>query len=125
MKRDLQLSLEGGILRVAGDLSLDAMSKFKELLGKLLAQSNDQISIDLQKTTFMSSTYIGVIVAALNLARQTERKLIVFTSAQSPRLFEIITIFSAFRNRKAASCPPLISSETTVPPFSICAIVIA
>jgi hypothetical protein len=40
----------------------------------------------------------------------------------SPRLLEIVTSSSALRNRNAAACPPLSSSDSIVPGRVICAL---
>jgi anti-sigma B factor antagonist len=79
-----------GLLTVDGELDLSTSPELREAL-VALADGYDRIAIDLRAVTFMDSTALGVIVAAMKRAREHGGELALVGPNGSPRKVLSIT----------------------------------
>jgi len=79
-----------GLLTVDGELDLSTSPELREAL-VALASGHDRIAIDLRAVTFMDSTALGVIVAAMKRAREHGGELALVGPNGSPRKVLSIT----------------------------------
>jgi len=79
-----------GVLTVDGELDLSTSPELRDALTTLNAE-NARIAIDLRAVTFMDSTALGVIVAAMKHARERGGELALVGPTGSPRKVLSIT----------------------------------
>jgi anti-sigma B factor antagonist len=78
------------ILAVEGELDLSTSPRFREALVDLV-DGAERAAIDLRAVTFMDSTALGVIVAAMKRARERGGELALIGPSGSPRKVLSIT----------------------------------
>jgi anti-sigma B factor antagonist len=79
-----------GVLAVEGELDLSTSPELREAL-VTLGSEHARIAIDLRAVTFMDSTALGVIVAAMKHARERGGELALVGPNGSPRKVLSIT----------------------------------
>jgi anti-sigma B factor antagonist len=78
------------ILAVDGELDLSTSGEFRDALSALLDDAPN-VAVDLRAVSFMDSTALGVIVAAMKRAREHGGDLALIGPAGSPRKVLAIT----------------------------------
>ena len=78
------------IVAVEGELDLSTSSRFREALTELV-DASPRVAIDLRAVTFMDSTALGVVVAAMKRARERDGELALIGPTGSPRKVLSIT----------------------------------
>jgi len=79
-----------GLLTVDGELDLSTSPELRDAL-VALGTDHERIAIDLRAVTFMDSTALGVIVAAMKRARERGGQLALVGPTGSPRKVLSIT----------------------------------
>jgi anti-sigma B factor antagonist len=78
------------ILAVEGELDLSTSARFREALLELV-DASDHVAVDLHAVTFMDSTALGVVVAAMKRARERGGEVALIGPTGSPRKVLSIT----------------------------------
>ena len=81
---------EWQILGVEGELDLSTSPRLREALTELV-DSSPRVAIDLRSVSFMDSTALGVVVAAMKRAREHDGELALVGPTGSPRKVLSIT----------------------------------
>ena len=98
---DLETETEGtsALIRIRGDLDLQAVDQVTEVLGKIESAQPELLVIDLSRLTFMDSSGMGVVAAAHVRTLETGRRFAIVRppagvrqAFDRTRLDEVITI---------------------------------
>jgi len=82
-------ALAGHELTVSGKLDADGEQAFDRALRELVATDAEELYVDFQTVTYMSSTYVGLLVAALGAAVAAGRRLTISASSRTYRLLRM------------------------------------
>lgn len=81
--------VEGGALRVRGELGVEDEKAFEQSLGALLASNSPELIIDMSGVSYASSGYVRHIAMAIVEARQKGRSISIRASRRIARLLQI------------------------------------
>lgn len=82
-------SIENGVLRCPEDLNGVPPKELKCWCKKLLEEPNEEITIDLSSTRYMSSHHLGMLSEAWAGALSRGKELVIRVSKEIRRLFEL------------------------------------
>jgi anti-anti-sigma factor len=97
----LDLSTEqregGAVVRLAGELDLSQADNFSEELSRADATSPDVLVVDLRGVSFMDSTGLRLLLAALRRADSAGRRLVIVRGQEQVReLFRVARLDDVF-----------------------------
>lgn len=101
-------SEEVPVVHVSGDIDLATAPALRELLEEKLEQGYSDIVVDLTDVTFLDSTGLGVLVAALKKCREVDGDLrLVITEPRILKLFAITGLQDTFTIADSLAAPSL------------------
>jgi anti-anti-sigma factor len=92
MTRPGHFSLAETVLTVHGDLGVHEEREFDKLLRQLVATGGSDLCLDLRDVNYISSTYIGVIVANIVAVTQKSAELVVLASPQVHKVLKMARV---------------------------------
>lgn len=85
------------ILDVGGELDIYTSPKLKVAIQDLLSEGHTRLVVNLMKTTYLDSTALSVLTAALKQARESGGDLgVVFNQPQIEKIFSITGLHDVF-----------------------------
>lgn len=93
------------ILKLAGELDLESVSRLREELRRLIQEGHSRIIVDLDEMDYLDSSGLGVLVGALARIRESGGELpLVVSEPKHRRLFDVTKlsyVFSLYPNVNA------------------------
>jgi anti-sigma B factor antagonist len=94
------------VLDVAGELDIYTSPKLKSAMADLLGEGHARFVVNLMKTTYLDSTALSVLTAALKQSRSSGGNVgLIFTQPQIDKIFTITglhEVFPIFRTEQDA-----------------------
>lgn len=99
MEVQLQRRIVNGVavLDVAGELDIYTSPKLKTAIQDLISEGHAKLVVNLLKTTYLDSTALSVLTAALKQARENGGDLaVVYNQPQIAKIFSITGLHEVF-----------------------------
>lgn len=99
MEVQLQRRIVDGVavLDVAGELDIYTSPKLKAAIQELISEGHSRLVVNLAKTTYLDSTALSVLTAALKQTRENGGDLaVVYNQPQIEKIFSITGLHDVF-----------------------------